>query len=157
MPTSVQVVEAVIANMKWPDHLNQKFRSIRGCPDSVRLAGWDLQDALDWMDTDLGDEGQTRAAANFMIDVLRLRYLQPSGFDTAGTSDSGANAPSKGARQHSCSPPPPSSMPSYSVINMPDQYARPTMSFSHSIFVTLWPGTCLPLRSNPNLLDQLTV
>jgi hypothetical protein len=39
-----------------------------------------------------------------------------------GANDSGANAPSKGVRQHSCSPPPPSSMSSYSVINIPDHY-----------------------------------
>ena len=51
--TSAQVVNAVIANMKWPDHLNQKFMSIPGPPDGARLAHWDVQDVLDWMDTQI--------------------------------------------------------------------------------------------------------
>jgi hypothetical protein len=64
---SAQVVDAVIAKMEWPDHLNRKFRSIPGPPNGVRLAGWDLQDALDWMDSDLGDEKETKRAAVYMV------------------------------------------------------------------------------------------
>jgi hypothetical protein len=47
--TSKEVVDAVIARMSWPDHLNQKFRSIPCPPDGAKLANWDLQDALDWL------------------------------------------------------------------------------------------------------------
>ena len=70
---SAQVADAVIAKMEWPDHLNQKFRSIPCPPDGARLAEWDLQDALDWMDSDLGDEKETRRAAEYMVGALKQR------------------------------------------------------------------------------------
>jgi hypothetical protein len=72
MLTSSQVVDAVVAHMKWPESMNQKFRRIVGPPCGTRLTNWGVQDALDWMDNDLGDIEQTRAAANYMIQVMRV-------------------------------------------------------------------------------------
>ena len=62
MLTSSQVVEAVVDHMKWPEIMNQRFRRIAGPPCGVRLEKWDVDTALAWMDDDLGDMGQTRAA-----------------------------------------------------------------------------------------------
>jgi hypothetical protein len=73
--TSKEVVDAVIARMSWPDHLNQKFRSIPCPPDSARLQNYDLQDALDWLDSDLGDDVQTMAAAKYMVEELLMEAL----------------------------------------------------------------------------------
>ena len=75
---NAQVVNAVIAKMGWPYHLNQKFRSIPCPPNGARLAGWDLQDALDWMDSDLGDEKETKRAAEYMAGELRI-HAGPGG------------------------------------------------------------------------------
>jgi hypothetical protein len=66
-----QVVNEVINQMDWPKQMNDKFRSIPGPPCGSRLEKWDLEDALGWMDTDLGDPGQTMAAAKFMIEKLK--------------------------------------------------------------------------------------
>jgi hypothetical protein len=77
MLTSLQVVDAVVAHMKWPESMNQKFRRIPAPPCGARLQNWDLQDALDWMDEDLGDIEQTRAAANYMFQVLRIYATDP--------------------------------------------------------------------------------
>jgi len=84
---SAQVVDAVIAKMEWPDHLNQKFRSIPGPPNGARLAEWDLQDALDWMDSDLGDEKETKRAAVYMVGELRI--LASQGAASAATASGG--------------------------------------------------------------------
>ena len=84
---SAQVVDAVIAKMEWPDHLNQKFRSIPGPPNGARLAEWDLQDALDWMDSDLGDEKETKRAAEYMVGELRI--LASQGAASAATASGG--------------------------------------------------------------------
>ena len=79
--TSAQVVEAVIAKMGWPDNMNQKFRSIPTPPSGERLAGYELQDVLDWMDNDLGDADQTRRAAAYMVGncAFLLFPLNPAG------------------------------------------------------------------------------
>ena len=71
MLTSSQVVDAVIAHMAWPESMNQKFRRIAAPPCGARLANWDVEDALAWMDDGLGDMEQTRAAAHYMIETLR--------------------------------------------------------------------------------------
>ena len=84
---SAQVADAVIAKMEWPDHLNQKFRSIPCPPDGARLAEWDLQDALDWMDSDLGDEKETKRAAEYMVGELRI--LASQGAASAATASGG--------------------------------------------------------------------
>jgi hypothetical protein len=77
MLTSAQVVDAVLAYMKWPENMTQKFRRIPGPPCGARLRNWDLQDVLDWMDEDLGDVEQTSAAANYMFQVLRIYATDP--------------------------------------------------------------------------------
>ena len=69
--SSAKVVDAVIAKMEWLENMNQKFRSIPGPPDSTRLAMWDVQDALDWLENDLGDKNETRRAAEYMVGELR--------------------------------------------------------------------------------------
>jgi hypothetical protein len=71
--TSAQVVDAVIAKMGWPDHMNQKFRSIPTPPSGERLARYDLEDVLCWMDNDLGNEIETKRAAAYMAGELRIR------------------------------------------------------------------------------------
>ncbi len=73
-----QIVNAVIAKMQWSDGLNQKFRSISGPPNVDRLAEWELQDALDWMDSDLGDVNETRRAAEYMVGELKQNLLSAS-------------------------------------------------------------------------------
>ena len=90
--TSAQVVNAVIAKMGWPDHMNQKFRSIPCPPCGARLANWDLQDALDWMDSDLGDEVQTRRAAECMVGELRLDVF-PDACAAVGVGGPGGDPP----------------------------------------------------------------
>ena len=70
---SKQVQDAVINGMGWNDELIAKFKGINGPPNGARLENWDLQDALDWMDKDLGDEVETRRAAEFMVNVLVVR------------------------------------------------------------------------------------
>ena len=76
--TNAQVVDAVIAEMQWPDQLITAFRKISGPPNGARLADWDLQDALDWMDSDLGDVNETRRAAEYMAGELRI-HAGPGG------------------------------------------------------------------------------
>ncbi len=71
--TGAQVVDAVIAEMQWPDQLITAFRKISGPPNGARLADWDLQDALDFMDSDLGDEKETMRAAEYMVGALKKR------------------------------------------------------------------------------------
>lgn len=73
MLTSSQVVDAVVAHMKWPENMNQKFRSIAGPPCGNMLLNWGVEDAMLWMDNYLGDMEQTRAAASYMIEVVRTR------------------------------------------------------------------------------------
>ena len=76
--TNAQVVDAVIAEMKkgekgWSDQLITAFRKISGPPNGARIADWDLQTALDWMESDLGDEKETRRAAEYMVGALKKR------------------------------------------------------------------------------------
>ncbi len=78
MLTSSQVVEAVIAHMAWPENMNQKFMRIASPPCGARLANWDLDTALAWMDDNLGDVEQTRAAARYMIEAVRPHAAAPS-------------------------------------------------------------------------------
>ena len=78
MLTSSQVVDAVIAHMEWPENMKEKFRRIAAPPCGARLANWDVEDALAWMDDDLGDMEQTRAAAHYMIEAVRPHAAAPS-------------------------------------------------------------------------------
>ncbi len=78
MLTSSQVVDAVLAHMEWPENMNQKFRRIAAPPCGARLANWDVDTALAWMDDNLGDMEQTRAAAYYMIEAVRPHAAAPS-------------------------------------------------------------------------------
>ena len=86
--TSAQVVDAVITFMtNWTEPMKQKFRAIRGPPDSARLLAWDLQDALDWMDEDLGDMDQAMAAAKYLTEVLKFPRIIPPVYISGATGD----------------------------------------------------------------------
>ena len=76
--SSRQVVDAVTAEMGWTDQLITAFRSIHAPPDGARLAEWDLQDALEWMDSDLGDMNETMRAAEYMVGELKKKFLSAS-------------------------------------------------------------------------------
>jgi hypothetical protein len=91
--TSTQVVDAVIAKMGWPENMNQKFRSIPSPPSGERLACYDLEDVLVWMDSDLGDEVQTRRAAAYMAGELRILAFPPAGAGKPGVSSAKKSAP----------------------------------------------------------------
>jgi hypothetical protein len=85
--TNAQVVDAVIAEMKWSDQLITAFRKISGPPNGARIADWDLQDALDWMESDLGDEKETRRAAEYMVGALKR--IASQGAASAATGGTG--------------------------------------------------------------------
>ena len=77
MLPSSQVVDAVIAHMEWPEKMNEKFRRIAAPPCGARLGNWDVDTAIAWMDDNLGDMEETRAAANSMIEAVCARMLLP--------------------------------------------------------------------------------
>jgi len=80
--TSAQIVDAVIAKMQWPDHLNRLFRRIPAPPSGDRLEGYDLETVLAWMDNDLRDEKETKRAAQYMVGELIREALTEDDINT---------------------------------------------------------------------------